>query len=116
LGVIFEEKVKCFIYFQNIFKIFNIKVEKQTGKVIKVLRSNNGGEFISSQFTNYCQDSGIRRQFSQAYTPQQNGVIERKNWAIVERARSILLESRLPINLWTKVVNTTNYVLNCSPF
>jgi hypothetical protein len=85
-----------------IFKTFNIKVEKQIGKAIKVLKSNNGGELISIQFIKYCQDSGIRRQFSQAYTPQQNGVIERKNWTIVERARSILLENRLTLQgLWS---------------
>ncbi len=100
----------------SIFKTFNIKIKKHTWKIIKVFRLNNGVEFISSQFTKYCQDNGIRRQFSQAYTPQHNGVIERKNWIIVERTRSILLKSRLPTNLWTKVVNTTNYVVNCSPF
>jgi hypothetical protein len=49
----------------SIFKTFNTKVEKQTGKIIKVFKLNNGGEFVSSQFTKYCQASGIRTQFSQ---------------------------------------------------
>jgi transposase InsO family protein len=97
-----------------VFKTFKIKVEKEIGKVIKVLKSDNGGEFINSQFMKYYQDRKIRRKFSQAYTPQQNGVVERKNRTIVERVKNILLENKLPINLWIEVVNTTNYVVNCS--
>jgi transposase InsO family protein len=77
---------KTWVYFLKkkldalfVFKTFKTKIEKEIGKVIKVLKSDNGGEFINSQFMKYCQDSKIRRQFSQAYTLQQNGVVERKN-------------------------------------
>ncbi len=67
----FEEKSDAL----SVFKTFKTKIEKETGKVIKALKLDNGGEFISSQFTKYYQDSRIMRQFSQAYTPQQNGVV-----------------------------------------
>jgi transposase InsO family protein len=70
IGCIFEEKSDAL----SVFKTFKTKIEKETGKVIKALKLDNGGEFISSQFTKYYQDSRIMRQFSQAYTPQQNGV------------------------------------------
>ncbi len=68
---------KTWVYFLKkkldvlfVFKTFKTKIEKQIGKTIKVFKSNNGGEFINNQFSKYCQDSEIRRQFSQAYTPQ----------------------------------------------
>ncbi len=68
---------KTWVYFLKkkldvlfVFKTFKTKMEKQIRKFIKILKSNNGGEFISNQFLKYCQDSKIRRQFSQAYTPQ----------------------------------------------
>jgi transposase InsO family protein len=70
IGCIFEEKSDAL----SVFKTFKTKIEKETGKVIKALKLDNGGEFISSQFTKYYQDSRIMRQFSQAYTPQQNAV------------------------------------------
>lgn len=70
IGCIFEEKSDAL----SVFKTFKTKIEKETKKVIKALKLDNGGEFISSQFTKYYQDSRIMRQFSQAYTPQQNGV------------------------------------------
>ncbi len=99
----------------SVFKTFKIEIEKETGKVIKAFRLDNGGEFINSQFTKYCQDNRIKRQFSQAYTPQQNGVAERTTWTLVKKVGNILLENRLPINLWIEVVNIANYVVNCSP-
>ena len=61
------------------FKHFKKQVEKQSGMKIKYLRSDNGGEFTSSEFDMYCANKGIQRQLSTARTPQQNGVVERKN-------------------------------------
>jgi transposase InsO family protein len=57
------------------------------------LRSDNGGEFISKEFMDYCNNHGIKRQFSVARTPQQNGVVERKNMTIQEMARTMLMDS-----------------------
>ena len=61
------------------FKIYKELVENETNLKIKCLRSNNGGEFTSKLFQQYCDENGIKRQFSIARIPQQNGVVERKN-------------------------------------
>ena len=61
------------------FKEFKTMVEKQTGKCIKILRSDQGGEYTSGAFDNYCKNNGVIQQFTVPSTPQQNGVAERKN-------------------------------------
>ena len=60
----------------SIFKGFKGRVELESGKKIKCLRTNNGGEYTSEEFDNFCQQEGIKRQFTVAYTSQQNGVVE----------------------------------------
>ena len=72
------------------FQEFKALVENQTGKKIKVLRSDNGGEYTSHVFDEYCRQEGIKRQLIVPYTPQQNGVAERKNCSIVGAARAML--------------------------
>ena len=72
------------------FKKFNALVQNQIGKKIKVLRSDNGGEYIDSKFVDFCASEGIRREFTVPYTPQQNGVVERKNGAIIGATRAML--------------------------
>lgn len=74
----------------GMFKKFKYLVEKQSGRSIKVLRSDNGKEYTSNQFTKFCEDEGIGRQLSVGYTPQQNGVSERKNQTVMEMAKSML--------------------------
>ena len=69
-----KEKIEAF----EKFKIFKAMVENETHVKIKCLRSDNGGEFTSSDFNEFCETHGIKRQFSAAKTPQQNGVVERK--------------------------------------
>jgi transposase InsO family protein len=64
--------------------------EKQTRKCIKVLRSDQGGEYTSGAFKSYCKFHGIQQQFTVPHTPQQNGVAERRNKTLVECARSML--------------------------
>eukprot|EP00253_Pinus_taeda_P033139 PITA_33139 len=72
------------------FKEFKALVENQTEKKIKVLRTDNGGEFCSKEFEEFCKKCGIARQKTTPYTPQQNGVAERINKTLMERARSML--------------------------
>lgn len=60
-------------------KLFKSRVEKETGLAIKCLRTDRGGEFTSTDFNDFCKENGIRRQLTASYTPQQNGVAERKN-------------------------------------
>jgi transposase InsO family protein len=71
--------------FEN-FKIYKEMVENEMDSRIKCFRSDNGGEFTSKEFMDYCSRHGIKRQFSVARTPQQNGVVERKNRTVQEIA------------------------------
>jgi transposase InsO family protein len=71
--------------FEN-FKIYKEMVENEMDSRIKCLRSDNGGEFTLKEFMDYCINHGIKRQFSIARTPQQNGVVERKNMTVQEMA------------------------------
>jgi transposase InsO family protein len=71
--------------FEN-FKIYKEMVENEMDSKIKCLRSDNGGEFTSKEFMDYYNSHVIKRQFSVARTPQQNGVVERKNMTIQEMA------------------------------
>ena len=110
---------KTFVYFMkqksevlDHFKIFKALVEKQTGFEIQKLRSDNGGEYTSKAFKQFCEQHGIERQFSTPYTPQQNGVAERKNRTLFESARC-MLQHKQPSNAWwAEAINTARYVLN----
>jgi len=75
------------------FKNFKVLVEKEVDNPIKVLRMDCGGEFNSHEFTNFLETHGIKRKFTTVYTPQQNGVCERKNCTIKNMVRSILTRS-----------------------
>ena len=79
----------------GVFKQFRALVENKTGRPIKCLRTDNGGEFTSLEFENYCKEVGIERHKITVYTPQQNGVAKRMNKTLLERARSILSNAKL---------------------
>ncbi|KAK2411591.1 putative mitochondrial protein [Trifolium repens] len=100
--------------FEN-FKKFKAQVEKESGLIIKSVRSDRGGEFTSKEFLKYCEDNGIRRQLTVPRSPQQNGVAERKNRTILEMARSMLKSKRLPKELWAEAVACAVYLSNRSP-
>ena len=69
---------------------FKVLVEKESGKQVKALRSDNGGEFISGEFKEFCSAEGIQRELIAPHNPQQNGVVERKNKTIMGVARAML--------------------------
>jgi transposase InsO family protein len=98
-----------------VFKQFRALVEKSTGRSIKCLRIDNGGDFTSMEFENYCKEFGIDRHKTTGYTPQQNGVIERMNKTLLERARSMLSNANLQQELWAEEVTTACYLVNRSP-
>lgn len=113
---------KVFVYFlkekgqvTEIFLEFKALVEKQTGKRIKILRSDNGREYITKELENYLKKTGIKHQYTIRYTPEQNGVAERENRSIVERAKSMLFGAELPKVYWAEAVATAVYLLNRSP-
>lgn len=80
-----------------------VAVENRAYQKIKTLRTDRGGEFISHEFTSYCERVGIARQFTAPYNPQQNGVAEGRNRTIVDMARSMLKNKDLPGYLWVKL-------------
>ena len=96
---------KTWVYFlkkkSEVFeKFYNFKalVENQSGLHIKVLRTDRGGEYISKFFLLFCRENGIQKQFTTRFTPQQNGVAERKNRTIMDMARSMLKLSLIHIS------------------
>jgi transposase InsO family protein len=96
------------------FKEFKNMVEKQTGKSIKILRSDQGGEYTSGAFIRYCKNNEIQQQFTVPHTPQQNGVAERKNRTLVECARSIIKGKNISNGFWAEAISTTVYLKNRS--
>jgi len=90
-------------------------VEKENSVSIKCLRSDGGGEYFSNEFSEYLKEHGIQRKYSCSYSPQQNGIAERKNKHIVEITRAMLNEKNLPNYFWAKAVATTVYIMNRTP-
>ena len=78
------------------FKIFLKRVEKEKGFLILRIRSDRGGEFVNQLFMTYCDEKGIKHEMSCPRTPQQNGVVERKNRTLQEMARTMISEYDLP--------------------
>jgi hypothetical protein len=89
--------------------------EKECGRKLRVLRTDNGGEFTATEFTAYCADEGITRHFLTLYTPQQNGVVERRNQIVVAMAWALLKQRRMPTEFWGEVVVTAVYLQNRLP-
>ncbi|KAH9656139.1 hypothetical protein KPL70_022564 [Citrus sinensis] len=94
------------------FKVLCKKLQNEKGHGIVCIRSDHGGEFENHAFESFCNNLGIDHQFSSPRTPQQNGVVERKNRSIQEMARTMLNENALPKYFWAEAVNTACYVLN----
>ncbi|KAJ9554165.1 hypothetical protein OSB04_018210 [Centaurea solstitialis] len=106
-----SQKSEAFYAFKN----FKIAVEKQAGASILCLRTDRGGEFNSNEFSTFCKEHGISRQLTAAYTPQQNGIAERKNRTIMNMVRSMLNAKQMPKEFWAEAANWCIHVLNRSP-
>nr|GEW20580.1 hypothetical protein [Tanacetum cinerariifolium] len=76
------------------------------------VKCDNGGEFRNKEMNDFCSQKGIKREFSNARTPQQNGVAERRNRTLIKAARTMLADAKLPVSFWAKAVNTACYVQN----
>lgn len=87
-------------------------VENQTGKKVKIVRSDNGTEYICHTLEKYFSDHGIQHQKTIPYTPQQNGVAERFNRSIVEKAKCLLFDANLPKCYWAEAMNMAMYLMN----
>lgn len=97
-----------------VFEIFHRLVERQTGKKLRCIRTDNGGEY-TGVFHQYYRAQGIRHEQTVPKTPQENGVAERMNRTIVERVRCMLSQSKLPKSFWGEAVQTACYLINRSP-
>ena len=108
---------KAFVYFiafkdqaYEKFSDFKNLVENQTGHQIKILRSDQGGEYVNRNFQQYLRQNGIQHQTTAPYTPQQNGVAERFNRTVVEMGRTMLHTANLPYDFWAEAINTATYI------
>nr|GFB64891.1 retrotransposon protein, putative, Ty1-copia subclass [Tanacetum cinerariifolium] len=97
------------------FKVFKNEVENQLGKTIKALRSDRGGEYISQEFKDYLKACGIVQQLTPPYTPQHNGVSERRNHTLLNMVRSMMSLTTLHLSFWDYALETAARILNMVP-
>jgi transposase InsO family protein len=97
---------------QEILKGFLRQAQNEFGLRIKKIRSDNGTEFKNSQIKGFLEEEGIKHEFSSPYTPQQNGVVERKNRTLLDMARTMLDEYKTSDRFWAEAVNTACYAIN----
>ena len=106
----------CCVYFLKLkyevfetFKVYKYLVENACGNKIKVLRTENGKDYFNKNFQHLCEECGIQMQHFVPYTPQQNGVAERKNGALKEMATCMMEEKDLNPNIWDEAINYAAY-------
>jgi transposase InsO family protein len=104
--------MKCKSEVHACFRLFIASLLSETGKTIRTLRSDNGGEYSGNDFKKFLTEKGIRHETSAANTPAQNGVAERSNRTLLDAARSILLAINLPSTLWAEAVGYVVYIRN----
>jgi transposase InsO family protein len=86
--------------------------QNEFGLRIKKIRSDNGTTFKNYQIEGFLEEEGIKHEFSSPYTPQQNGVVERKNRTLLDMARTMLDEYKTPDRFWAEAINTACYSIN----
>ncbi|GJX38459.1 putative ribonuclease H-like domain-containing protein [Tanacetum coccineum] len=96
----------------GILKSFIIEIENLVDKKVKIIIRDNGTKFKNRVISDFCEKKGIKREFSVARTPQQNGIAERRNRTLIKVARTMLADSKLPTTFWVEAVNTACYVQN----
>ena len=108
---IIENKSEVFDCFREYAQMVQTKFKKR----ISTLRCDNGREYYSNEFRNYCKENGTVIDYTVPYTPQQNGKAERFNRSLVEKARSMISDSNVPKHFWNEAIRTAAYILNRSP-
>ncbi|GJS56981.1 putative ribonuclease H-like domain-containing protein [Tanacetum coccineum] len=96
----------------EILNNFIKEIENLVDKKVKIIKSNNGTEFKNKVMDAFCKEKGIKREYSIARTPQQNGVAERRNRTLIEAAKTMLVDSKLPTIFWAEAVSIACYVQN----
>nr|GEZ81999.1 hypothetical protein [Tanacetum cinerariifolium] len=97
------------------FIVFQKEVENQLGKTIKSLRSDCGGEYMSQEFLEHLKDHGIITHRTPPYTPQHNGVSERRNRTLLDMVRSMMSQTTLLKSFWDYALETAARILNMVP-
>jgi transposase InsO family protein len=97
---------------QGTLKPFLRRAQNEFELKVKKIRSDNGSEFKNLQVEEFLEEEGIKHEFSAPYTPQQNGVVERKNRTLIDMARTMLGEYKTPERFWSEVVNTACHAIN----
>nr|GEX60055.1 ribonuclease H-like domain, reverse transcriptase, RNA-dependent DNA polymerase [Tanacetum cinerariifolium] len=117
-----DEEVSGKVYFLttkdqafDTFKEYKNRIENELRTTLKMFRTDRGGEFTSSEFTQYCKENSIARQLTAPYSPQQNGVVERRNRKIMSTTRCMMKETNMPQNFWAEAVRHAIYILNSVP-
>lgn len=103
-----SEVLEKFIEFKKL-------VENQLSRTIKILRTDNGLEYVNRNFSNFLKNAGIIHQTTTPYTPEQNGTAERMNRTLIERAKCMMLNAKLPKVYWAEAIHTAAYIINRSP-
>nr|GFB24625.1 zinc finger, CCHC-type [Tanacetum cinerariifolium] len=94
------------------FKEFRQQIEIEIRMKLRMLRTDRGDEFTSNEFTKYCKENRITRQLTAPYSPQQNGVMERRNRTVLSTTRSMMKVMKLPLTFWAEAVKHAIYILN----
>ena len=98
----------------NVLQKIQKAAELESGHQLKAIRTDRGGEFTSREFAEHCERHGIKHFCTSPYSPQQNGVVERRNQTVVGMARSLLISMEVPARFWGEAVTTAVYLLNRS--
>jgi transposase InsO family protein len=112
----------CYVYLMktkdealHYFKIYKAEVENQLEKKIKRLRSDRGGEYFSNEFSEFCAVHGIIHERMPPYSPQSNGIVERKNHTLTDLVNAMLETAGLSKEWWGEAILTASHVLNRVP-
>ncbi|GKB13193.1 putative ribonuclease H-like domain-containing protein [Tanacetum coccineum] len=111
-NIVPRESLTCLVERPHLMNQCYGTIENLVDKKVKIIRCDNGTEFKNRVMSEFYEKKGIKREFSVARTPQQNGVAERRNRTLIEAARTMLADSKLPTIFWAEVVNTACYVHN----
>lgn len=111
----FPLKSKSSSLVTDVFVSWRTHTEKFTGKSLKIVRSDNGGEFMSLEFQKYLRESGIHHEPTAPYTPEQNGKVERLNGSVMPLVRSLLKDAELDTSFWSDALAFALYSMNRMP-
>jgi transposase InsO family protein len=108
LGVLLQDKSET----QEVLKKFLRRAQNKFDIKVKNIRSDNNTEFKNSKVEDFLDEEGIKHEFLAPYTPQQNGVAERKNHTLIEMVRTMLDEYKTSDQFWAEAINTTCHSTN----